>query len=385
MEALRPRTNVNTFGAKNLEPQKRVIRKPLRGVENKTRALATKGSFKGKTVVDKENVKQVPKGLKEKPVKVQQQKKEEVKVLETITPQLLQSLPVIEESHSSKQLPENVENIDSEDSKNPQLVSRYVNDIYSYLRKLEVLFPIKKLHLQFQPDVTGKMRAVLVDWLVQVHLRFHLLQETLYMTVSILDRYLQIDNVKRSELQLVGVTSMFIASKFEEMYAPEVGDFVFITDNTYSKSAILKMEKTILRKLEFNLSKPLPLHFLRRNSKAGNVDSTMHTLAKYLMEVGLPEYDMAHIKPSLIAAAALYLSLKLLTESQWNDTLQYYSNYTEAELIPVAKSICKVLVKAESSKTKAIHIKYASSKLGKISTIPQLKSSIVKELAGVEK
>lgn len=64
---------------------------------------------------------------------------------------------------------------------------------------------------------------------------------------------------------------MFIASKYEEMYAPEVGDFVYITDNTYSKQDIFKMERTMLRKLDFNLSKPLPLHFLRRNSKAGYV------------------------------------------------------------------------------------------------------------------
>lgn len=77
--------------------------------------------------------------------------------------------------------------------------------------------------------------------------------------------------MKRSQLQLVGVTAMFIASKYEEMYAPDIGDFVFITDTTYSKQEILQMEKSILKSLDFNLSKPLPLHFLRRNSKAGNV------------------------------------------------------------------------------------------------------------------
>lgn len=80
------------------------------------------------------------------------------------------------------------------------------------------------------------------------------------------------------------------------------------------------------------------------------VDSTTHTLAKYLMEVGLPEYDMAYIPPSLLAAASLYLSLKLLTESSWSATLGYYSNYKEEELAPVVKSICKVVLKAESSK-----------------------------------
>lgn len=77
--------------------------------------------------------------------------------------------------------------------------------------------------------------------------------------------------VSRSKLQLVGVTAMLVASKYEEMYAPEIADFVYITDNAYSKSDIRKMEILILKTLEFNLGRPLPLHFLRRNSKAGQV------------------------------------------------------------------------------------------------------------------
>lgn len=77
--------------------------------------------------------------------------------------------------------------------------------------------------------------------------------------------------MSKNKLQLVGVTSMLIASKYEEMYAPEVADFVYITDNAYNKKEILEMEKTILRALNFSFGKPLCLHFLRRNSKAGQV------------------------------------------------------------------------------------------------------------------
>ena len=82
------------------------------------------------------------------------------------------------------------------------------------------------------------MIAVLIDWLVGVHLQFHLLQETLYTTVAILDRFLQEEgpSIKRCKLQLVGVTAMWIASKVEEMYAPEVSDFVYVTDNSYTSA-----------------------------------------------------------------------------------------------------------------------------------------------------
>lgn len=97
-----------------------------------------------------------------------------------------------EEAFSKQLLKENVNDIDKDDHDNPQLVSEYVNDIYAYLRQLEVRYPIRSQHLVSQTEITGRMRGILIDWLVQVHLRFHLLQETLYLTVAIIDRYLQV-------------------------------------------------------------------------------------------------------------------------------------------------------------------------------------------------
>lgn len=274
----------------------------------------------------------------------------------------------------------NVQDIDVNDKDNPQLVSEYVNDIYNYMRVLEIKYPIKKSYLDGQ-EITGKMRAILIDWLCQVHHRFHLLQETLYLTVAIIDRYLQVSPVSRNKLQLVGVTSMLIASKYEEMYAPEVADFVYITDNAYSKKEILHMEGDILRALNFSFGRPLCLHFLRRNSKAGQVDANKHTLAKYLMELTIVEYDMVHYSPSQIAAAALCLSMKLLDESQWTETLAHYSSYPEKELTPTMQKLASLVIKAENSKLTAVRTKYSSSKFFKISTIPELKSQELKEMA----
>jgi hypothetical protein len=115
------------------------------------------------------------------------------------------------------------------------------------------------------------MRAVLVDWLIQVHLKFHLLQETLYLGIQIIDAYLNLHNVPKMQLQLVGVSAMFVACKYEEMYVPAIEDFVYMTDNTYTKSEIRQMEISILKTLDFMFTKPLPIHFLRRFSKAASV------------------------------------------------------------------------------------------------------------------
>ncbi|XP_066274258.1 G2/mitotic-specific cyclin-B-like isoform X2 [Branchiostoma lanceolatum] len=273
-----------------------------------------------------------------------------------------------------------VEDIDSEDKENPQLCTEFVNDIYEYLRHVERKLKVNPSYLDGQV-INARMRGILIDWLIQVHLRFHLLQETLFLTVDIIDRFLQVQSVSRSKLQLVGVTAMLIASKYEEMYAPEVADFVYITDNAYTKSQIRSMEILILKNLNFNLGKPLPLHFLRRNSKAGQVDAQKHTLAKYLMEMSLVDYDMIQYNPSQIAAAALCLSAKTLDQAEWSPTLEFYSTYSEEDLLPTMRHMAKNIAKSSTSKLQAVRNKYTSSKFLKIATIPELKSDYIQELA----
>jgi len=102
-----------------------------------------------------------------------------------------------EEAFSKLMLKVEINDIDKDDHDNPQLVSEYVNDIYAYLRQLETRYPIRSQHLVSQTDINGRMRGILIDWLVQVHIRFHLLQETLYLTIGIIDRYIQVSLLYR--------------------------------------------------------------------------------------------------------------------------------------------------------------------------------------------
>jgi cyclin B len=119
---------------------------------------------------------------------------------------------------------------DDDDGADPNLCSEYVNDIYAYLRQLEEEQSVRPKYLQGR-EVTGNMRAILIDWLIQVQMKFRLLQETMYMTLSMTDRFVQNSCVPKKMLQLVGVTAMFIASNYEEMHPPEIGDFTFGTNN----------------------------------------------------------------------------------------------------------------------------------------------------------
>jgi len=362
---LRPRavlgdlTKITAASSNQVPSRQMVEKKPVASALPKPKVLASKL---------KENVIE-----KEKPVAV---KKPE---------------PVVEPeaSYSTNQLP--VEDIDT-DRENPQLVSYYAKDIYRHLRQLETEYCIKSNYMDGY-QIRPTMRTILVDWLVDVHGRFKMLQETLYLTVAVMDSFLQVDStITRRDLQLVGITAMLIAAKFEETWAPEINDFVYMSDKAYTNQDVLKMECRILQTLDYRLGRPLPLHFLRRNTQAASqileqVDVLHHTLSKYLMELTLPEYSFSCYLPSELAAAALCLSLRILDENEtepnelWNASMVFYSGYTRESLEPLMDKLCSLLVTSEASKFQAVRKKYMSSKLYNISTIPHLKSSLVTSMA----
>ncbi|XP_008308642.1 G2/mitotic-specific cyclin-B2 [Cynoglossus semilaevis] len=275
-----------------------------------------------------------------------------------------------------------LQDVDEQDAEDQYLCSEYVKEIYKYLHELEVQHPIKANYMQGY-DITPKMRALLVDWLVQVHLRFQLLQETLYLTVAVLDRFLQVQPVSRRKLQLVGITAMLVACKYEEMFAPMVGDFAYLTDSAYTVPQILKMEQIILQTLSFQLGRPLPLHFLRRASKVAQSNDEKYTLSKYLMELTLLDFNMVHYRPSEVAAASMCLSQLLLEQLPWSPLQQHYSTYDMGHLKPIMQHIAKnvVMVNERKSEFLAVTKKYSRPEFLKISLLSQLKSSVIRNMA----
>jgi len=222
-----------------------------------------------------------------------------------------------------------------------------------------------------QTDVNEKMRGILVDWLVEVHRMFKLLPETLYLTVYIIDRYLALKVVPKDKLQLLGITAMLIASKYEEIYAPECSDFVYISDGAYSKDQILHMEQTVLNCLNFNLTSPSSLHFLRRYSKAAGSDYTIHTLCKYIIELMLIDSKLSKFLPSQIAAGSVYIARKMTDKLPlWNPTLQFYTTYSEQEVCGFAIEMNDLLKKGQKSHLKAIKKKYSLPKYSSVSQMP---------------
>ncbi|ABW98296.1 cycB (nucleomorph) [Hemiselmis andersenii] len=243
------------------------------------------------------------------------------------------------------------------------------------MKNLEEKFLANSNYMKYQHDINKKMRIILVDWLIDVHSKFKLALKTLYLTINIFDRFLSKKNITRTKLQLLGITSMLMASKYEEIYAPETKDFVYISDNAYTKEDIFKMETFICSVLKFEFSYPSFVGFLVYFLKKINAKKDTVYLSMYISELTIIELSLLKYPPSVIAISAIVLARKFfwkLNESIFNlKILIPKINFLDKKFIP---SECYSLLKSllilnqnERKKIGSIRKKYSVEKFGKIS------------------
>ncbi|XP_031123075.1 G2/mitotic-specific cyclin S13-7-like [Ipomoea triloba] len=285
---------------------------------------------------------------------------------------------------TKKQQNEQILEIDAADSGNELAVLDYVEDIYKFYKLSEDEGRVGD-YMAAQPEINAKMRAILVDWLVEVHRKFELMPETFYLTVNLIDRFLSMKTVPRKELQLVGISAMLIACKYEEIWAPEVNDFIMISDNAYVRAQVLAMEKTILGKLEWYLTVPTPYVFLVRYIKAaaaaaaacgGGADDgkEMENMSFFLAELGVMNYSAAVVYgPSKLAASAVYVArctINAAAAPRWTETLRHHTGFSEEEIADCAKMLVGFHSGAAENKLKAVYRKFSSPERGAVALFP---------------
>ncbi|KAH9790328.1 cyclin-B1-1 [Citrus sinensis] len=268
-----------------------------------------------------------------------------------------------------------ISDIDVTDIDNELAVVEYVDDIYKFYKLTEDEGRVHD-YMDAQPEINAKMRSILVDWLTEVHRKFELMPETLYLTVHIVDRFLSKETIQRKELQLVGISAMLIACKYEEIWAPEVNDFVRISDSAYLREQVLAAEKAILRKLEWHLTVPTPYVFLVRYIKASVTDKEMENMVFFLAELGQMQYPTIVLYcPSMIAASAVYAARCTLNKNPfWTETLKHHTGYSEDQLRNCAKLLVKFHSAAAESKLKAVYKKFSSLDCGAVALLKPAKS-----------
>lgn len=270
----------------------------------------------------------------------QQAHEEENHPMEPIWNQTIyEELEMIISKYATTTLDEN-----DEDTFDVTMVAEYSPEIFNYMRELEFKYLPDPNYMNNQDELKWKMRSVLIDWVVQVHSRFNLLPETLFLSVNYIDRFLSKRKVSLSRFQLVGAVALFIAAKYEEINCPTVQEVAYMADNAYLIQEFLKAERFMIDVLEFDMGWPGPMSFLRRTSKADDYDYETRTLAKYFLEITIMDSKFVSSQPSWLAAGAHYLSRKLLNKGKWTDLHIFYSGYTEMQLKPLARvllSNCK--------------------------------------------
>ncbi|KAG2691593.1 hypothetical protein I3843_08G015900 [Carya illinoinensis] len=261
--------------------------------------------------------------------------------------------------------------------KDPQLCSLYAPDIYSNTSVAELeCRPATDYMEKLQQDISPSMRGILIDWLVEVSEEYKLVPDTLYLTVNLIDRFLSKNYIEKTKLQLLGVTCMLIASKYEEICAPRVEEFCVITDNTYMRGEVLKLESQVLNFLHFQLSVPTTKTFLRRFIQAAQASYKLPSvelefLANYLAELTLLEYNFLKFLPSLIAAAAVFLARWTLDQSEhpWNPTLEHYTSYNASELKTTILALEDLQLNTNGCSLNAIREKYRQQKFKCVATL----------------
>ncbi|CAA7048012.1 unnamed protein product [Microthlaspi erraticum] len=265
-------------------------------------------------------------------------------------------------------------------SVDPQMCGPYVNDISTYLREMERKPKQRPLHdyiEKVQNDLTPNMRGVLVDWLVEVAEEYKLVSDTLYLTVSYVDRFLSSKPINRQRLQLVGVSAMLIASKYEEISPPKVEDFVYITDNTFTKQDVVSMEADILLALQFELGNPTIKTFLRRFTRIAQEDFNesllqIEFLCCYLAELSLLDYSCVKFLPSLLAASSVFLARFIIRPKQhpWNQMLEEYTKYKASDLQVCVGTIHDLYLSRRGIGLEAVRNKYKHHKFKCVATMP---------------
>lgn len=346
---------------KKKEPAKKAVKKNATGpsVSGRNQANLAKSS----SVSSEGSVAELEPQVEVEEVKISQVEQEEPEA--AVAPPAVREIP----PHLQKQHIPPEFDIDAENTEDCFMCPEYAKDIFDYLKDREEKFVLPN-YMPSQPSLNSEMRAILVDWLVEVQENFELFHETLYLAVTITDHYLSQTSVHREMLQLVGSTAMLIASKFEERSPPCVDDFLYICDDAYKREELISMESRILQTLRFDINIPIPYRFLRRYAKCVSAGMDTLTLARFYCEVSLLEMDLVVERGSRLASACLLLALITKDLGGWTPCLQFHSGYDLSDVAPVVRKLYFMLSAPLDEKLKAIRSKYSHKVFFEVAVLP---------------
>ena len=250
----------------------------------------------------------------------------------------------------------------------------YSQDIYDYLilDEKNANLKIKRNYMENQNEINQVMRSILIDWIIEVHNRFHFKTKTLFQTVYIIDLYLSYENIEKRNFQLLGVASLLIACKENEIYVPNPQQFIEVTDFAYQKKDLLKMEKKIMHVTKFEILIPTAEEFYNIISKKFNFTENQYELGNYFLDSSLVSYDLLIYQPSTIAVACAYIVMKFYQINGYRDLYSpkmTNADYPQKTIKDCARDLCRFVKNLSNSTLLAAKVKYSSVEHGNVAAI----------------
>ena len=266
------------------------------------------------------------------------------------------------------------------ENENIQIPIEYIDTIYYNLLLEEengIESKAEYNYMKNQNEINEQMRSILIDWIIDVHHKFNFTDETLFMTTSIIDRFLTCKKITRSKLQLLGVTALMISCKHEEIDLPKADDFIYITDNAYNREQVFKMENDILHTLNFSLLFPSPIKFFELLSYNFKFNKKQFYMGKYLMESFLIDIKNIKYKSSIISCACTYIVMKFFKMNNYHESYsKKWFLLNEKNSIPnglsvkeCAKDICLFVDNIHKSNYSSTEKKYSKPEFEKVALL----------------
>ncbi|KAJ3887704.1 cyclin-like protein [Lentinula edodes] len=258
------------------------------------------------------------------------------------------------------------DDLDADDAEDPFMAPEYVHEIMEYMKELEIRTAPTPDYMDYHSELDWEKRFILIEWILSIHSRYNFLAESFFLFVNVMDRFLSLrPTVALSKLQLVGVSCFCAAVKFEEGVAPSTEELVLLTGEIYSADEICKAERYVLKTIDWDLSFPGPMSWLRRGSKADDLDPVARTFAKYLLELACFAPELVATPSSLVAATSLWLARLTLGREEWVEVL--YKKYASRKFMK-----CSVYVRKW-----ALARFEAGAEVDLIAELPGIKTEIV--------
>jgi cyclin B len=241
----------------------------------------------------------------------------------------------------------------------------YFDEVYLNLLLDEKKFykKINSNYMTLQKSINDKMRAILVDWLIDVHFRFDMKKKTLFNCIYIIDAFLSKNLIDRKYLQLLGMAALLISCKETEIMYPSLNSFLALSDFSYSLQELTNMERFVMKILDFDILAPTAEEFYAINAEYFKFGEKQRFFGEYFLDASLIDYNLLKYNQSTIAVACGYIVMKFFNLNGVHSLLKNTGdNIKQIDVKNCARDLCFLVKNLSNSSLKATKNKYMSDK-----------------------